>query len=88
MGESLAEDIIFLIYKITNKSEGFRNVIFGMWGDPHIGGPSDWSDDLSYFDQEINMVYCWDEDGSASGSANRPGYFGYKFWKVGNPMIN
>ena len=83
----LAEDIIFLIYKITNKSQkDLENVIFGMWGDPHIGGPSDWSDDLSYFDQEINMVYCWDEDGSASGSANRPGYFGYKFLESpGNP---
>ena len=47
----LAEDIIFLIYKITNKSpKDLENVIFGMWGDPHIGGPSDWSDDLSYFD--------------------------------------
>ena len=32
------------------------------------------------------MVYCWDEDGSASGSANRPGYFGYKFLESpGNP---
>ena len=83
----LAEDIIFLIYKITNKSpKDLNDVIFGMWGDPHIGGPSDWSDDLSYFDQDINMVYCWDEDGSASGSANNPGYFGYKFLESpGNP---
>ena len=83
----LAEDIIFLIYKITNtSSKDLENVIFGMWGDPHIGGPSDWSDDLSYFDQDINMVYCWDEDGSASGSASNPGYFGYKFLESpGNP---
>ena len=83
----LAEDIIFLIYKITNTSpKDLNDVIFGMWGDPHIGGPSDWSDDLSYFDQDINMVYCWDEDGSASGSANNPGYFGYKFLESpGNP---
>ena len=83
----LAEDIIFLIYKITNKStKDLSEVTFGMWGDPHIGGPSDWSDDLSYFDHDINMVYCWDEDGSASGSANNPGYFGYKFLESpGNP---
>ena len=83
----LAEDIIFLIYKITNKSsKDLNEVTFGMWGDPHIGGPSDWSDDLSYFDHDINMVYCWDEDGSASGSANNPGYFGYKFLESpGNP---
>ena len=83
----LAEDIIFLIYKITNKSsKDLNEVTFGMWGDPHIGGPSDWSDDLSYFDHDINMVYCWDEDGSASGSSNNPGYFGYKFLESpGNP---
>ena len=83
----LAEDIIFLIYKVTNKSEkDLHEVIFGMWGDPHIGGPSDWSDDLSYFDHELNMVYCWDEDGSASGSARNPGFFGYKFLESpGNP---
>ena len=56
----LAEDIIFLIYKITNKSsKDLNEVTFGMWGDPHIGGPSDWSDDLSYFDHDINMVYCY-----------------------------
>ena len=84
----LAEDIIFLIYKVTNKSpKDLHEVIFGMWGDPHIGGPSDWRDDLSYFDRDINMVYCWDEDGSASGSARNPGYFGYKFLESpGNPF--
>ena len=84
----LAEDIIFLIYKVTNKSpKDLNEVIFGMWGDPHIGGPSDWRDDLSYFDRDINMVYCWDEDGSATGSSRKPGYFGYKFLESpGNPF--
>ena len=34
----LAEDIIFLIYKVTNVSEkDLEKVTFGMWGDPHIG---------------------------------------------------
>ncbi len=76
----LAEDIIFLIYKVTNKSDkDLHNVIFGMWGDPHIGGPSDWADDLSYFDRDINMVYAWDEDGLSDIAGKSPGYFGYKF---------
>jgi hypothetical protein len=76
----LAEDIIFLIYKVTNKSQKDLNeVMFGMWGDPHIGGPSNWQDDLSFFDQDINMVYCWDEDGQSDVSGRPPGYFGYKF---------
>ncbi len=76
----LAEDIIFLIYKVTNKSEkNLNDVIFGMWGDPHIGGPSNWSDDLSFFDQNINMVYAWDEDNLSDIAGKTPGYFGYKF---------
>ncbi|HIB73361.1 MAG TPA: hypothetical protein EYO50_05515 [Candidatus Marinimicrobia bacterium] len=76
----LAEDIIFLIYKVTNKSENdLHEVTFGMWGDPHIGGPSNWQDDLSYFDRNINMVYAWDEDGISDVAGRAPGYFGYKF---------
>ena len=76
----LAEDIIFLIYKVTNKSDkDLEDVTFGMWGDPHIGGPSNWQDDLSYFDRDLNMVYCWDYDGLSDISGKTPGYFGYKF---------
>lgn len=76
----LAEDIIFLIYRVTNISDkDLNDVIFGMWGDPHVGGPNDWQDDLSFFDREINMVYCWDADGESDVSGRPPGYFGYKF---------
>lgn len=84
----LAEDIIFLIYKVTNKSpKDLQEVIFGMWGDPHIGGPSDYQDDLSFFDRNINMVYAWDEDGISDVGGRIPGYFGYKFLESpGNPL--
>ncbi|MDZ7307674.1 MAG: hypothetical protein ONB49_11560 [candidate division KSB1 bacterium] len=84
----LAEDIIFLIYKITNKSDkDLHNVYFGMWGDPHIGGPSNWQDDLSFFDRSLNMVYSWDEDGKSDVAGRAPGYFGYKFLESpGNPL--
>ncbi|MFW5955461.1 MAG: hypothetical protein ACOCSK_01840, partial [Rhodothermales bacterium] len=76
----LAEDAIFLVYKITNKSEkDLENVIFGMWGDPHIGGPNNWQDDLAYFDRDLNMVYAWDADGRSDIAGREPGYFGYKF---------
>jgi hypothetical protein len=83
----LAEDIIFLIYKVTNKSDkDLERVSFGMWGDPHIGGPTDYIDDLAFFDQNINMVYAWDEDGKSDVAGKRPGYFGYKFLESpGNP---
>ncbi len=76
----LAEDVIFLIYKIANKSEkDLDKVIFGMWGDPHVGGPRDWADDLAYYDEALNMVFAWDDDGRSDIAGRVPGYFGYKF---------
>ena len=76
----LAEDVIFLIYKITNKSEkDLDKVIFGMWGDPHVGGPNDWPDDWAFYDEELNMVFAWDDDGRSDIAGRVPGYFGYKF---------
>jgi hypothetical protein len=76
----LAEDAIFLIYKITNKSErDLREVAFGMWGDPHVGGANNWQDDLAFYDRDLNMVYAWDADGRSDIAGREPGYFGYKF---------
>ncbi len=76
----LAEDAIFLVYKITNKSpKDLEKVIFGMWGDPHVGGPNDWHDDLAFFDKKLNMVFAWDADGRSDIPGRKPGYFGYKF---------
>jgi hypothetical protein len=83
----LAEDIIFLIYKVTNKSDkDLNDVLFGMWGDPHVGGPNNYDDDLAFFLTEINMVYAWDENGRSDIAGKKPGYFGYKFLESpGNP---
>ena len=83
----LAEDLIFLIYKITNKSDkDLQDVVFGMWGDPHIGGPNNFNDDLAFFDRSLNMVYAWDADDKSDVAGRRPGYFGYKFLESpGNP---
>jgi hypothetical protein len=90
---SLAEDIMFLVYQITNASEKkLEGAYFGMHGDPHVGGPSDYGDDradfIDPFGESIqlngvpqrarSMVYSWDDDGV--GTAGRPtGYFGWKF---------
>ena len=88
----LAEDGIFLVYKITNKSDkDLENVTFGMWGDPHIGGPGDWPDDLAFFDKDRNMVFAWDADGLSDIPGRVPGYFGYKFLEspgVGNEILD
>ncbi len=88
----LAEDAMFLIYKISNKSpKDLQRVVFGMWGDPHIGGPSDWGDDWAYFDRAYNMVFAYDTDGKSDIAGKVPGYLGYKFLEspgIGNEIIN
>ncbi|MDW8108163.1 MAG: hypothetical protein RMJ81_00730 [Candidatus Kryptonium sp.] len=98
----LAEDAIFIVYTITNVSDkDLDSVVFGMWGDPHVGGATDYSDDDSYFIPPYNvpnyppvdnipvyarsMVYSWDHDGKGMFGL-KPGYFGYKFLESpGNP---
>lgn len=89
-----AEDIMFLVYQITNASEKeLTRAYFGMQGDPHVGGPADYADDRAEFidpfgvtantkqtfnQRARNMVFSWDEDGTGDGG--RPaGYFGWKF---------
>ena len=50
-----------------------------MWGDPHVGGPADWPDDWAFYDENLNMVFAWDDDGRSDIAGRVPGYFGYKF---------
>ncbi|MEW6511443.1 MAG: hypothetical protein AB1428_10830 [Bacteroidota bacterium] len=87
----LAEDIIFLVYRVTNRSpKTIDKVYFGMYGDPHVGGAGDYGDDRAFFipprgplaeaysQRARSMVFAWDDDGK--GDANQPtGYFGFKF---------
>ncbi|MBI3111091.1 MAG: hypothetical protein HYZ01_05920 [Ignavibacteriales bacterium] len=87
----LAEDIIFLVYRVTNRSaKTINRVWFGMYGDPHIGGQGDFADDLAFFipprgpladpypQRTRSMVYAWDDNGRGDGGLI-PGYFGFKF---------
>lgn len=87
----LAEDILFIVYRITNASEKvLPKLFFGMQGDPHMGGSLDYSDDRAFFippegvladpypQRARSMVYAFDDDNSGLGG--RPvGYFGWKF---------
>ncbi|MBP7461730.1 MAG: hypothetical protein KBA26_10615 [Candidatus Delongbacteria bacterium] len=86
----LAEDIMFMIYTITNKSDqDLDSVIFGMWGDPHVGGSNNYNDDLAKFQHfehpsgnkqlDYNLVYTWDADGKSDIAGKKPGYMGYMF---------
>ncbi len=96
----LAEDLIFLVYRVTNRSpKTLDKVYFGMFGDPHIGGPNDYGDDLAFFippkgpladpfDQRArSMVYAWDDGGIGDGGL-KPGYFGFKFLESPSNSVN
>ena len=83
-----AEDIIIVTYWITNVGTSvLDSVVFGMYGDADVGGPSSFSDDDAWFDTENDMVYQWDHDSwSTSYGGFRPAYFGWSFLESpGNP---
>lgn len=76
---TLAQDCIFFIYEITNVgTKTLSDVVFGMFGDPHVGGANDYSDDDASYDTKVDMVFAWDHDYRGDGGF-LPGYFGYKF---------
>ncbi len=91
---ALAEDLMFLVYNITNASNKvIPKAFFGMHGDPHIGGSNDYSDDRAGFvdasgfslqssmvfpQRARSMVYAWDVDATGEGN-KKTGYFGWKF---------
>jgi len=75
----LANDAIFMVYEITNESQNdYEKVVFGMFGDPHIGGSNDVTDDWAYFDKDINMVYGYDGDNKGDWGG-KTGWLGYMF---------
>lgn len=99
---ALAENAIFFVYTITNVSDkDLDTVIFGIYGDPDLGGGSpENKDDNGFFvppysTDSVNvdnipfyarsMVYFWDPD--MKGRSGLPlGYLGCKFLESpGNP---
>jgi len=81
-----ANDAVFFVYEVTNESENdYEKVVFGMFGDPHIGGSNDYSDDMAYFDNQLNMVYGYDSDNRGDWNGVT-GWLGYTFLESpGNP---
>jgi hypothetical protein len=94
---SLAANAIFFVWTITNVSEkDLDSVVFGIYGDPDVGG-FDNDDDHGFFikpygDEVQNipvyarsMVYFWDPDMTGDRGV-RIGYLGCKFLESpGNP---
>ncbi len=87
-----AQNVIFFVYELENVGhDTLDNMYFGMYGDPHIGGGSDYNDDDAYFDTFIDIVYGWDDNakGDVAFGNSVPGFFGYKFLESpGEPRDN
>lgn len=91
---SLAANSIFFVWSITNVSDkSLDSVLFGIYGDPDIGGEDNKDDHgefISPFDTTValyarNMVYLWDPDGTGD-FGKKLGYLGCKFLESpGNP---
>ncbi|MFZ5515986.1 MAG: hypothetical protein ACOY90_05080 [Candidatus Zhuqueibacterota bacterium] len=88
--QTLAQDCIFFIYNVKNVGADTLNKVYlGMYGDPHIGGASDYDDDDGAWDTFYDMVYAWDHDFRGKPNAWLPGYLGYKFLESpGEPYDN
>lgn len=73
-----SKDFIIIRYLIKNYSDKTLNkLVVGFYGDVHIGGSSDYNDDISSYSINENSIFCWDYDGIGEGGFN-PGYFGIK----------
>ncbi len=85
----LAQDGIFWLYEITNKSKiDYPKVAFGMIVGTYLGiSGNEWNDDVSFFDVREDLTYSWDYDWNISPQANpkwQPnpgsvGFIGYAF---------
>lgn len=74
------EDMMLTTYDIRNVSDrDLPKVVAGMYGDPHIGGASDFGDDAANMDSARHLIYSWDPDGKGTIPALTPGYFGTLF---------
>jgi len=86
------KDFLLVNYKITNVSDKtLDSIIAGIYGDPHIGGRNDYTDDYTAFVDSTgidsytgnttdvrNVLYSWDADTLGDAGAV-PGVFGLGF---------
>jgi len=72
-----ARDILFWEYKIANISDyDLPKLAIGFWVDNGIGGES--SDEIGFFNRQIDMVYSWDIDGVGRGGG-QTGIMGFAY---------
>jgi hypothetical protein len=78
-----AQDAIFWEYTIANISEyDLPEMYFGLYTDNAVGGEccvDPPSDDIAYYNKELNMCYSWDVDGIPRGGGKEPGVYGLAY---------
>lgn len=77
----LAEDIMFMVYRINNVGETDHDSLFFAQGNDY-GLGSDENDDNASFNTQLDIAYGWDRDGigiAATGGTYELGYTGFAF---------
>lgn len=73
--DEIAQDILIWDYEVSNISDyDLPQMTIGYWVDNGIGADSD--DDIGYYNDQMDLVYCWDYDGIGLGGAI-PGNMGF-----------
>jgi hypothetical protein len=88
------QDAVIITWRLKNESpRSLPKCYFGFYGDPHIGGATDYNDDLANFVDTIgpagdprhyqarNTVYVYDADGVGQGGLPA-GYMSLKFLRT------
>lgn len=79
----LAEDTMFMLYRITNVGQTNHDSLFFAQGNDYgLGGDNDETDDNGAFDAQLDIAYGWDSDGLGqlpNGGIYELGYTGFAF---------
>jgi hypothetical protein len=86
---TLAEDLIFWHYDITNEgTTQYPKMIFGMYVDVGVGGQFDSNDDNASFDLTDDITYSWDSNGIGDDGWGPTGFCGYAFLESPGNAVN
>lgn len=79
----LAEDTMFMLYRITNVGQTDHDSLFFAQGNDYgLGGDNDETDDNAAFDAQLDIAYGWDSNGLGTlpnGGPYELGYTGFAF---------
>jgi hypothetical protein len=87
-----ARNMVVFIYDVVNKSSNtYGGLYFGMYSDIDVGnalgvGADEYNDDRVSFDQNLQLLYFYDDGYTPDWPGNRTGFFGITFLQT--PTVN